>query len=401
MAVFEYKAIDLDATDLSGTLIADSPRQARDVLRDRGLTVTNVRPVRQSSTIGFWQRRRGRHAQGEVIAFIREMATLTRAGIPLLSALKTLADQHRKSFKTVVQDLADQVAAGAGLAEAMGRHSAHFDELCVAIVRVGEETGGMDGALLRLAGFKEKAHRLRSNIATALIYPAVVGTFGLAVSVFLMTYVVPNLLGTLAQTGKDLPAVTRFVKAISDFLLGWWWVLLASAVGVMLAVKALLRSESVRSVVDRIVLGIPVIGELSRKENTSRMAVVMATLLGSGLQFVEAIRITRRVIHNRLFRQAMDDYAAAITAGADVAGPLRTSGVFSPMVVQMLAVGQESGQLEEMLEQLSDAYDREVATAAQRLTAVLEPVLIVFLAVLVGFIAFAIMLPILEISNVL
>lgn len=401
MPVFKYKAIDMDATDLVGTLIADTPRQARDVLRDRGLTVTQVTPIRQTDAIGYRQHRRGRRAQSEVVAFIRELATLMKAGIPLLSALKTLSDQHRRYFKAVIQDLGDQVAAGAGLAEAMGRHTSYFDELCVSIVRVGENTGVMDAALMRLAGFKEKAHRLRSKVTTALIYPAVVGSIGLVVSVFLMTYVVPNLLGTLLQTGRELPAITRVVKTASDFLLGWWWVLLALAAGLPLIVKSLLRSDSVRLIADRLVLRIPVIGELIRKENTSRMAIVMATLLGSDMQFVEAIRITRRIIRNSVFRKAMDDYETAVTAGSNVSAPLQASGVFSPMVVQMLAVGQESGQLEEMLEQLSDAYDQEVATATQRLTAVLEPVLIVFLAILVGFIAFATILPILEISNVL
>ncbi len=401
MPVFEYKAIDLDATNLAGTLIADTPRQARDVLRDRGLTVTHVRAVCQTGAVGFRQHHRGRRAQGEVVAFIRELATLMRAGIPLLSALKTLTEQHRGHFKAVIQGLGDQVAAGAGLAEAMGRHAAYFDELCVSIVRVGENTGGMDAALIRLAGFKEKSHRLGSKVTTALIYPAIVGGIGLVVSIFLMTYVVPNLLGTLSQTGRELPTVTRIVKAASDFLLGWWWALLALAAGLPLIVKALLRSEPVRLVADRLVLRIPVIGELIRKENTSRIAVVMATLLGSDMQFVEAIRITRRIIRSSVFRKALDDYETAVTAGSNVSTPLQASGVFSPMVVQMLAVGQESGQLEEMLEQLSDAYDQEVATATQRLTAVLEPVLIVFLAILVGFIAFATILPILEISNVM
>lgn len=401
MPVFDYRAVDTDAADVGGTVIADTARQARDLLRDRGLTITRVRPVGGPAAVTYRQRRRGRGAQGEVVVFVRELATLLTAGIPLLPALKTLADQHRHRFRAVVQDLADRVAAGVSLAEAMDRHRAYFDELCVSIVRVGQSTGGLDQALGRLAEFKEKAHRLRSRVATALIYPAVVAVVGLAVSLFLMTYVVPNLLATLTQAGRQLPAATRLVKAGSDFLLGWWWLLLAAVAAAALAVKAVLRTERGRTAMDRLVLGIPVIGELARKENTSRMAVVMAGLLGSGLQFVEAVCITRRTIRNRVFRRAMDDYEAAVTAGADVSGPLAAAGVFSPMVVQMLAVGQQSGQMEQMLEQLADAYEKQVAAATQRLTALLEPLLIVLLAIVVGFIAFATILPILEVSNVL
>jgi len=401
MAVYEYKAIDLDASALAGTVIADTPRQARDILRERGLTIAEVKPVEEGAKVTFGRRRRARRSRGEVVAFVRELATLLTAGIPLLSALETLTRQHRGHFRAVIQDLADRVAAGSGLAEAMERHGAYFDELSVSIVQVGQSTGALDAALRRLADFREKAHRLRSRVVTALIYPAVVCVIGLAVCIFLMTYVVPNLLGTLTQAGRKLPAVTQAVKAASDFLLGWWWALLGAAAAIAAAVRAVLRTEAGRTAADRLFLRVPVLGTLVRKENTSRIAVVLATLLAGGLQFVEAVRITRRTIRNRVYRDALEDYEKAVTAGGDVAGPLAATGAFSPLVVQMLAVGQQSGDLEGMLSQLADAYDQEVAVATQRLTALLEPLLIVVLAILVGVIAFATILPILEAGNVL
>ncbi len=401
MAVYEYKAIDVDEASVVGTIVAGTARQARDVLRERGLTISQVLPVAEASGDSFRRRRRARRAQSEVVAFIRELATLLGAGIPLLKALQTLARQHRGHFRTVVEQLSDQVTAGVSLGEAMGRADAYFDEMCVSIVQVGESTGSLEDALRQLADFKEKAHRLRSSITTALVYPAVVCVIGLAVSVFLMTYVVPNLLGTLTQAGKQLPMITRIVKAVSDLLLGWWWAMLAGVSLMVAALKLILRRPGARLTADRLILRIPLIGELIRKENTSRMAVVLAALLRSGLQFVDAVRITRRTMRSRVFRRAMDDYASAVTAGRDVAGPLAASGVFSPMVVQMLTVGQQAGQIEDMLQQIADAYDLQVATATQRLTAVLEPLLIVLLAILVGFIAFATILPILEVSDVL
>jgi type II secretory pathway component PulF len=401
MPVFHYKAVDVDASPVAGTVIADTPRQARDVLRGRGLLVADIAALRERGAATFRERRRGQRAQGEVVAFVRELSTLLTAGIPLLGALDTLVRQHRGRFRTVLQGLRDRIASGASLADAIQGWPTYFGELCVSIVRVGENTGTLETALARLAEFKEKAHRLRSRVVTALIYPAIVSMIGVAVAVFLMTYVVPNLLDTLLEANRPLPLATRIVKGTSDFLLAWWWALLTGVVGLALIVKVVRRTDFGRLVLDRLSLRIPLVGDLVRKENTSRMAVVMAALLRSGVHFDEAIRITRRTLNNLVFRRTMDSYEAAVTAGSDIAAPLEASGVFSPLVVQMLVVGQESGQLEDMLEQLAGAYDREVDTATQRLTAMLEPLLIVCLAVLVGFIAFATILPILEVSNAL
>jgi type II secretory pathway component PulF len=399
MAVFEYKAIDLDSSATGGTIVADSPSQARELLRAGGLTVTRVLPLRQKRLL--LPGRKSPRSQREVLAFVRELATLLRAGIPLLSALDTLSQQRGRHFGAMVQDLADKVTAGVNLGDAMSAHKEYFDDLCVSIVAVGENTGSLDAALQRLADYKEKSAGLSNRLTTALIYPAIVLALGLAVAVFLMSYVVPNLLTALNQAGRELPAVTRAVKSISDLLRGWWWLLLIAAAAVAVGVRALLATDRGRLASDRLILRLPLIGPLARKENTSRLAVMLAALLRSGLPFVEALQIARGTTRNRVFRSALSDYQEAVIAGADVAAPLEKSGVFAPMVVQMLAVGQKSGQLEEMLEQLAQAYDQQVATATSRLTAVAEPLLIVLMAILVGFIAFATILPILELSNVL
>lgn len=401
MPVFEYKATDLDASAVGGTIIADTPRQARDQLRDRGLSVVRIRPMGRDARTGWLARRRGRGTRAAVVEFVRELATLTRVGIPLLEALDTCIRQHGGALRAVLQQIRDQVAAGKSLAEAMGEHPGFFDEMCVSIVQVGENTGTLDESLARLADFKEKAQRLRSRVLTALIYPAIVLTVGLAVTVFLMTYVVPNLLATLADAGRPLPAATRWVQAVSNLLVDWWWALLGGAAIGAAALRGATRTPTGRRLADRLLLRVPLVGPLVRKENTGRLAVVLAALLRSGLEFVQAVRVTRRTLRNRAFRDAMEDYERAVTAGRDIAGPLEASGVFSPMVVQILAIGQQSGELEEMLEQLAETCDHQVATAAARLTAMLEPLLIVLLAVLVGFVAFATILPILEASNVL
>ncbi len=400
MAVFAYKAMDGSSAAVNGTIVADTARQARDLLRQRGLVITEVRKP-------AWQGRKwfsvghGMKAQSEVVGFVRELATLLTAGIPLLSALQTLQGQHSPGFTLVLQFLSDRIAAGEGLAQAMRQQSDYFDELCVSIVQVGENTGSLEVALRRLADFKDKSVRLKSKVTTAMVYPTVVLVLGVSVSIFLMTHVVPNLLATLIQAGKPLPTVTRFVKACSDLILNWWWLLLILFGLAVAGVRTLLAKEKGRVFVDRKLLKVPVLGDLIRKENTCRVAVVLAALLRSGLPFIQALQITRRTITNRVFQSCLEGYESAVAAGSDVSKPLAESQVFSPMVVQMLAVGQESGQLEEMLEQLAASQDQEVQVATARLTALLEPLLIVLLAVLVGFIAFATILPILEAGNVL
>lgn len=399
MAVYKYKAMDVDATAMAGTVVADTARKARDLLRGRGLTITEIRPHRDGG--GLMLGRRGKSSQREIVVLIRELATLLGASIALHVALDTLQRQYKHHLKAVVQDLADAVASGASLSDALSSHDSYFDPLSVSIVRVGENTGDLGSALLKLANFKEKAHKLRSRVATALMYPAVVGVVGLFVAVFLMTYVVPNLLETLIQSGKELPTVTLIVKSVSDVLRNYWWLLLIGFGTLLLIFMVLIRHERIALIKDACVLRIPVVGDLICKENTSRMAVMMAGLLGSGLQFTDALEITRDTLRNRVFAHALDDYGRAVKAGRDIASPLEKSGVFSPMVVQMLSVGQHSGQLEQMLECLAETYDQQVEMATARLTGLLEPLLLVILAIMVGFIAFATILPIMEMSNVL
>lgn len=400
MAVFRYRAVYGNSPPASGTLVSDTPRQARDALRQRGLTVIDLAEVRSQDH--SWLARRRRHAYEEsVTTMLRDLSTLLKAGIPLVQALTALSSQCSRRIKTVLQRLTDRICAGESLAEAMEKESLHFDHLCISIVMVGENTGSLDSALDKLATFREKTRGLKGRVKTALMYPAVVCLVGLVVCMFLMTYVVPNLLATLTDAGKELPLLTRLVKTASDFLTAWWWAVFATAGAVLLAFRLLKSTNKGGVFLEKVVLRMPYVGPLVSKEHTSRMAVLLSGLLTSGLQFVEAVRITGNTMQSRLFRKALLDYETAITAGSDISAPLERSGVFQPTVVQMLSVGQQSGQLEEILVQLHEAYDHQVNQATQRLTAVLEPFMIIVLAIMVGFVAFATILPILEASNVL
>ncbi len=404
MAVYSYIASaegQIGAAPIRGTIMADSPRQARDQLRAQGLSIRDIAEqksgVRKSRLASYLARRQG----GKVTGLLQELSTLLTAGIPLLEALDTITRQHTGRFQQSILLLRDHVASGTSLAEAMSDQPELFDELAVNIVDVGENAGTLDVALGRLVDFRRQSAKLKNRVVSALMYPAIVLGVGLAVSVFLMTYVTPRLLNVLLQSGKDLPAATVIVKGISDFILGWWWALLLGGMTLAGGITAALRTKTGISAWHRLQLKIPMIGDLIRKQAIARMAMVMATLLKSGLMFVRAVRISQHTVHNVVLRDALSACERAVGAGRDISAALESTRAFPPLVIQIFAVGQASGHLESMLEDLAKNYDTQVDISATRLTTLLEPIMTILLAIVVGFIAFATILPILEAGNVL
>jgi type II secretory pathway component PulF len=396
MAVFSYIAIDLDSARQRGTIVADTPRAARDLLRQRGMTVQGLTP---HAARGKLLIRRGRHDH-KTVAFIRELATLLGVGVPLLEAIDGIARQHKGAYHAVLLKLRDRIAAGGSLTDAMKDQPAIFDDFCINLVEVGESAGTLDTVLDRLAEFKESAAGLKDRVTTALLYPAIVFVMAVGVSLFLMTFVVPNLLDGLIEQGQQIPKVTQVVKFVSDLLVQRWWMLLAGIVVIAIAFAAVLRNERGRFAWHRLLLKLPVAGEMFRKQAILRIAVVMSTLMKNGVIFGRAIQIAQRSTNNLVMRDALAKCEAAVNGGQDIAKSLETTGAFPSVVIQIFSVGQASGRLEEMLDRLAASYDHQLTTAAQRLTAVLEPVLILFLVLVIGSIAFATVLPMLEAANV-
>lgn len=400
MAVYAYRAIDARYVPVTGTIAADTPRQARDLLRAQGLLVEQVdsqRPARTSAGSAW----RARRSAGKVNALVRELATLLSVGAPLLEALDTVARQSTGSFRNVVLLLRDRVAAGASLHEAMNEQPAVFDELCVSLAAVGEDAGMLDVTLLRLAQFRERTRQLKGKVATSLIYPCIVLVTAVAVSVFLMTYVVPSILVPLIEQGRPLPLPTRIVKTVSDTLVAHGWLIGIGVAALVAVIVTLLRTSRGRWLWHTGSLRVPLFGDLARKAAIVKLAVVMGTLLRSGVVFVRALQVAQRTTPNLVMRRALHDCERAISAGGDIGEALECTGAFPPLVVHLFALGQQSGRLDEMLEELANQYDAEVATASQRLSAVLEPALMVAMAGLVLCIVLAVMLPILEAGDVL
>ena len=401
MAVFTYRATTAAAQAVSGTLVADTPRQAREQLQDRGLTVRSVVPKPQrGAATAAWRARWGRRRlSGRSVGFTRDLATLLAVGVPLADAVGTLAEQSAGPFRSVLLQLQDRVASGASLATALAEQPAAFDDLDAALADVGEAAGNLDVVLDRLAEFKEARSAVRNRVGTALIYPGIVFVVAVGVSVLLMTFVVPKLLAPLVESGQPIPPITRAVKAASDALVQYWWAGLLGIATIATAAGYALGTPRGRAAWDRFVLRVPLLGDAARKQAIARLALVLAVLLRSGIVFVRAVEIAARTTSNDVLRDALAKLAVAVTSGSDVADAVRSSGAFPPMVVQMFAVGQQSGRLEDMLDRLAADYDRQVRTLTSRLTAVLEPALILLLVALVGSIALATLLPMLEAAD--
>jgi general secretion pathway protein F len=400
MPVFAYKASDSTSAWHSGTIVADTARTARDTLRARGLRVEEISTGKSAQSKSLFYRRPGKRYGAKTIGFIRELATLLGVGIPLLEAIDTIARQYSGPFHNTLLQLRDRIASGISLAEAMREQPEVFDEFCINITEVGENAGTLETVLDRLAEFKERSLALKDRVTTALLYPCIVLVMALGVSVFLMTFVVPKLLDGMIQAGHRIPLITLIVKGISDFLLHQWWLLLLILAALFTAATLFYRDPRGRMLWHRWQLRIPVAGDMIRKQAIMRIAVIVSTLMRSGIVFVRSVQIAQKSTRNLVLRQALERCEIAVNGGQDIAEAIEETGAFPPMVVQIFAVGQQSGRLEEMLERLASDYDRQLTTASQRLTAILEPVLILFLVFIVGFIAVATILPMLEAANV-
>jgi general secretion pathway protein F len=401
--VYTYKAFTTAGQLKSGIADADSPREARLKLRRDGLLVTDIAEVEglaRKKSSRWAQRRMRRLTAREMPQATRQLATLLGSGIALNDALKALVEQiETPALETVFRDVREKITQGASFAEALEQHPGVFPPLFVSMVRAGEAAGNTDVVLERLAQFMLKQSRMKNRVIAALLYPLIMVGVGSIVVTVLMTKVVPKLIVLVESRGGELPGPTALLKSISEFLGAYWYLLLLAVVLANMAVGAVRRTPAGRYRTDRILLGLPIFGDLFKKQAISRFAVTLSTLLKTGVPVLEALRIVRDIVGNSVLQRVLDDLHKAILQGADIATPLKRSGVFPPAVGYMIAVGEQSGELERVLDRLAEAYETEVEIATERLTAVIEPVMILIMAVLVAFIVMAIVLPMLQLGT--
>lgn len=404
MPIYEYQALDLKGRSKKGTIDADTPRDAREKLRRQELRVTDIDQIvtgkkkkdRKSSEFKLVRKVR----LSELATFTRQLSTLLQSGVHLSESLTVLVDQvEDRRTELIVRDVREKVVSGASLAEALSFHPTHFSDLYVNMVRAGEASGNLDAVLLRLADFLQMQNKLKGKVVTALTYPIIMVVVGLAVVIFLMSYVVPKITQILIEREQELPMPTNVLIAISDVLKAYWPFMLVGLLVAMVAVRMFYATDRGRLTLDTWLLRVPVIGTLFKKQAISRFAITFATLLRSGLPALESLQIVSRVVNNALLTQVVEQVAERIIEGADIATPLRRSKIFPPMVAYMVAVGEQSGELEQILERIAISYEEEIDTAIQRMTAMFEPMVIVFLAVIVGFIIMAVLLPLLQFDD--
>lgn len=405
MPVYEYKGLNKAGKEVSGVRDADNEKALRQLLKREGIFLTRVgKGPKKGQGVLATEVDLGaafeRITPVDVALFTRQLATLQKAGIPLVESLAACVDQIEKpKFRKIVAQIRRDVSEGSSLAAAVGQHKKVFDEVYGNMVRAGEASGTLDQVLLRLAEFTEAQVKLKQKIVGAMMYPVLMVGAGGLILIGLFVYVIPQITQIFEDTGQELPVLTRFILGISYLLRDYWWAmgLLAGLVG--WGFRRWKRSEKGAVRWDDRKLKFPVFGPLMLMIAISRFTKTLATLLRSGVPLLTALDITKNVLNNRVLNTVVEDARIAVKEGANLADPLKKSGRFPPIVTHMIAIGERSGELEEMLAVVADAYETQVETRIGTLTSLLEPLMILGMGVTIGIIVFAVLLPILQLNE--
>lgn len=402
MPRYSYIAIAAGGRKTKGTITAESPYAARKQLRVRNIHPTSVNELTaaeegKSVIKSFFKR----VSKKQLIDFTRQMATLLKSGIKLTEALSVLTMQASDTrFKSALTEIRDRVITGESLTDAMKDHSDYFDVIYISMVRVGEVTGSLGSVFDTIGNFMGKRQRVESKIVTAMVYPFILMFFALCVILILTTFVIPKIGAQLIAARQQLPWITKQLMNFSYVLTSWWVIVVAGGlIGLILGLQKFFKTNRGALIRDRFLLSLPLFGPLIKQRVVARFASTLSTLLGSGLSMAESFRVVAEVTGNVLMKRALEQARERILAGADIATPLRDSGIIDPSIAHMVTVGEKSGELENMLKNISDGLEESTDIVIERLSAAVEPVVIVFIAIIVGTIALAIMLPILKISQ--
>ena len=394
MPAFTYTARNAAGELKTATVEAANAQDVVAQLRRQRMTVVKVDENAKPKKIS------GGIKMRDIVIFTRQFSTMINAGLPLVQALDILAKQtENKVLAAATRDIVFDVESGHTVADALAKHPKAFSELYVNMVAAGEAGGILDTILMRLATFMEKNDALVRKVKGAMIYPGVIMSVAVIAISVLLIFVIPVFQNMFAGVGMALPLPTRVVIAASNFLRGYWWAVLAAGVGGSFMFKRYYASSSGKLVIDRLMLRIPVLGDVLRKSAVSRFTRTLGTLISSGVSILDGLEITAKTAGNRVIQDAIMQSRASIAGGDTIAAPLQKSQVFPPMVISMIAVGEQTGGLDEMLSKIADFYDEEVDAAVSNLLSLLEPIMIVFLGVVVGGMVVAMYLPIFDMIN--
>lgn len=388
MATFEYTARTVTGEERTGKIDLPSKQEVIAHLRRQKMTLVRIREAKKA-------KRGKRVPTRDVVIFTRQFATMINSGLPLVQALDILGQQtDNKGLADVTKQVVYDVESGNTLADALSKHPNAFSDLFVNMVAAGEAGGILDTILLRLAVFLEKNDAIVRKVKGAMIYPAVIFSVAGMAIVILLIFVIPTFQAMFASIGQELPLPTQIVIGLSDFLIAFWWLVAIVIAGIVVGLRQYYKTQGGKLVLDRILINFPVLGDLLRKSAVSRFTRTLGTLISSGVSILDGLEITARTAGNRVIHDAVMESRGSIAGGETIAAPLERSGVFPPMVTSMIAVGEATGGLDEMLTKIADFYDDEVDAAVGALLSLMEPVMIVVLGVVVGGMIMAMYLPI-------
>jgi len=405
MPVFACEAIDANGQKVTREINASSKDDAIKQIRSQGLRPTRIAvKAKPPGEAGEEKKKKkgiilfDRVKQAQIVTFTSQLSTLQDAGLPIVRSVKILEAQQRPGkFKDQMAAVAEDVEGGSTFSEALAKFPKSFDKLYVSMVKAGEAGGVLDVILNRLAGFMEKSQKLRKRVKGALIYPAAVLTVAGLILFFIMIYVVPSFQTMFRDLGQKLPAMTQVLLNISQAIKKYWFLLPGIPFTIWVIVKLVTRSPRGRILIDRLKLNLPIFGTIIKKSSISRFCRTLGTLIASGVPILEALRIVKDAIGNVVISSAIEEVHGSIREGDTIAGPLRQSGIFDELLVNMIDVGEETGELDKMLVKIADNYETDVDVAVEGMSSLLEPLLIVGMGGAVGFIVIALFLPLIEI----
>lgn len=398
MASFVWQGISLSGKQVSGVQEADSKGDVLKVLRKQKIRITFVKEKAAGRAL-FSQKKKIKVK--DLGLFTRQFATMISAGLPLIQCLEVLGHQmDHPELQVVVKQVTQKIEGGATLAEALSEHPKVFNDLFVSMVEAGETGGILDTILERLATHLEKMEALIRKVKGAMTYPLVVFSVSMGATVFMLLFLIPRFAAMFSDFGGELPMPTKIVMGVSDMLKKFGWLFAIIIVTGVIALKRYRATYKGARVTDAILLRVPVIGQVMRKGSVSRFSRTLSTLLSSGVPLLDSLKVTSRAAGNSIVLDAVEHIKESVTGGSTLGEPMRNTGVFPPMVTQMVSVGEETGRLDEMLSKLADFYDDEVDAAVDSMTAVIEPVMIVVMGLIVGGMLIAMYLPMFKLISV-
>lgn len=401
MPTFKYVAKDVNSRNVIGKMTAEQQAMVVTELRKRNLTILSITPLKEASwtKVSFGGRR---IKPDDLVIFARQMATMVEAGIPILQALDALQEQiAHPYFRSVIISVRDDIQVGTSLSAAFAKHPTAFDNLFINMVKVGETGGVLSTILDRVSGYLEKSLKLKRKVQSAMVYPAVVISMAIIITMVLLVKVVPTFASIYTSFDQGLPYLTQVLIDVSAFLQKYIVYFIGAFVVLVFLLGRWYRTDTGRYAIDKTLLRMPIFGDLIRKVAISRFSRTLATLLQAGVPILEALDIVGKSCGNRVLELVVQNVKSNVREGESIAAPLVKSGVFPPMVTRMIAIGEKSGQLEKMLTKVAEFYDDQVDTMVASLTSIIEPVIIGVLGIVVGFIVIAMFLPIINITRVL